>query len=42
MEETKVEIPAKFADVVKKIDEMSVLDLHELVKVLNLAYPQRL
>ncbi len=35
MEETNVEIPAKFADLVKKVDEMSVLDLHELVKVLE-------
>ncbi len=32
---TNVEIPAKFADIVKKIDEMSVLDLHELVKLLE-------
>lgn len=36
MEETKsVEIPAKFKDLVEKIDTMSVLDLHELVKVLE-------
>lgn len=34
-EETNVEIPAKFADLVSKIDTMSVLDLHELVKVLE-------
>lgn len=34
MEETKnVEIPAKFAAVVKAIEEMSVLDLNELVKL---------
>jgi large subunit ribosomal protein L7/L12 len=35
MEETKVEVsvPAKFKDIVSKIEEMSVLDLHELVKV---------
>ena len=35
MEETNVKVPAKFADLVKKIEEMSVLDLHELVKVLE-------
>lgn len=35
MEETKVEVPAKFKDLVAKIEEMSVLDLHELVKVLE-------
>jgi large subunit ribosomal protein L7/L12 len=35
MEETKVTVPAKFADIVKKIEEMSVLDLHELVKLLE-------
>ncbi len=35
MEETKVEVPAKFADLVSKIESMSVLDLNELVKVLE-------
>ncbi len=35
MEETKVEVPAKFKDIVSKVEEMSVLDLHELVKVLE-------
>lgn len=36
MEETKsVEIPAKFKDLVEKIDGMSVIDLHELVKTLE-------
>ena len=39
MEETKtndkVSIPAKFKDIVSKIEEMSVLDLHELVKILE-------
>lgn len=35
MEETKVEVPAKFADLVSKIEAMSVIDLHELVKVLE-------
>jgi len=34
-EEKKVEVPAKFKDIVSKIEEMSVLDLHELVKVLE-------
>jgi len=34
-EATKTEVPAKFADLVKKIEEMSVLDLAELVKVLE-------
>lgn len=33
-EETKVvSVPAKFKDIVAKIEEMSVLDLNELVKV---------
>lgn len=35
MEETKVEVPAKFKDIVSKIEEMSVIDLNELVKVLE-------
>ena len=35
MEDNKVEVPAKFKDIVSKIEEMSVLDLHELVKVLE-------
>lgn len=35
MEETKVEIPAKFKDLVEKIENMTVLDLHELVKLLE-------
>ncbi len=30
-----VEIPAKFTDIVSKIEALSVLDLHELVKVLE-------
>jgi len=33
MEETKVEVPAKFEKIVKEIEEMSVLDLNELVKI---------
>lgn len=28
-----VEVPAKFKDIISKIEEMSVLELHELVKV---------
>lgn len=35
MEETKVVVPAKFKDLVSKIEEMSVIELHELVKVLE-------
>ncbi len=31
----KAVVPAKFKDLVAKIEEMSVLDLHELVKVLE-------
>lgn len=34
-DETAVEVPAKFQDLVKKIEEMSVLDLSELVHVLE-------
>jgi large subunit ribosomal protein L7/L12 len=33
--EEKVEVPKKFEDLVKKIEELSVLDLAELVKVLE-------
>lgn len=33
MENETVEVPAKFASIVKTIEEMSVLDLHELVKL---------
>ncbi|MEI7689257.1 MAG: 50S ribosomal protein L7/L12 [Candidatus Nomurabacteria bacterium] len=35
MEETKVVVPAKFKDIVSAVEAMSVLDLHELVKVLE-------
>ena len=35
MEPENIEIPAKFKDLVEKIDAMSVLDLHELVKLLE-------
>lgn len=34
-EATEVEIPAKFKDLITKIEEMSVLELHELVKTLE-------
>lgn len=33
MENTTIEIPAKFKDLVETIEKMSVLDLNELVKV---------
>ena len=33
MEDTKVEVPAKFKDIVESIEKMSVLDLNELVKL---------
>ncbi len=33
MDEQKVEIPAKFKDLIETIEKMSVLDLNELVKV---------
>src|SRR3989344_1995055 len=32
-DETQVEIPAKFKDMIEKIEKMSVLELNELVKV---------
>jgi large subunit ribosomal protein L7/L12 len=35
MEDTKVEVPAKFKDIVESIEKMSVLDLNELVKLLE-------
>jgi large subunit ribosomal protein L7/L12 len=34
-EETKVEIPQKFASIVESIEKMSVIDLNELVKLLE-------
>ena len=34
-ETTKVEIPAKFKDLVKAIEKLTVLELSELVKVLE-------
>jgi len=33
--EEKIEVPKKFEDLVKKIEELSVLDLAELVKILE-------
>ena len=33
MDETKVEVPAKFKSIVEAVETMSVLDLNELVKV---------
>lgn len=33
--EEKIEVPAKFKDLVKQIEEMSVMDLAELVKILE-------
>ncbi len=35
MDEKTFEVPAKFKDLVEKIDTMSVIELHELVKVLE-------
>lgn len=32
-EDVKKEVPAKFAKIVEEIEKMSVLDLHELVKI---------
>ncbi len=34
-EETKVEVPAKFKDLIEKIESMSVLELNELVKAIE-------
>jgi large subunit ribosomal protein L7/L12 len=34
-DETKVEVPAKFKDLVATVEKLSVLDLSELVKVLE-------
>lgn len=34
-EDKKVEIPAKFKDLVKQIEDLSILDLAELVKILE-------
>jgi large subunit ribosomal protein L7/L12 len=34
-ETTKASVPAKFADLVSKIEGLSVIELHELVKVLE-------
>lgn len=34
-EKSEIEVPAKFKDLVKQVEEMSVLDLAELVKILE-------
>lgn len=34
-EETKVEVPAKFKDLVEQVEKLSILELAELVKVLE-------
>ncbi|MCD6470961.1 50S ribosomal protein L7/L12 [bacterium] len=34
-EEKKIEVPAKFKDIVEKIEKMTVADLSELVKILE-------
>ncbi len=35
MSDSTFEVPAKFADLIKKIEEMSVVDLNELVKTIE-------
>jgi large subunit ribosomal protein L7/L12 len=35
MEDTSVEVPAKFKDLVESIEKMSVMELNELVKLLE-------
>lgn len=35
MEPTNVEVPAKFKALIEQIEQMSVIDLHELVKTLE-------
>ncbi len=35
MTDEKIEVPAKFKDIIKQVEEMSVLDLAELVKILE-------
>lgn len=35
MEDTKLDIPAKFKEIVEAIDKLSVIELHELVKTLE-------
>ncbi len=37
-EDVKVEVPAKFKDLISTIEKMSVLDLHELVKTLEVKF----
>ena len=38
MEETKVEVPAKFKSIVDGVESLSMLELHELVKLLEVKY----
>ncbi len=38
MENTNVEVPAKFKSIVESIETMSVLDLHELVKLFEVKF----
>ena len=35
MEEVKVEVPAKFKDVVAGVEKLTLIELHELVKLLE-------
>lgn len=35
MEETKIEVPTKFKAIIDAVEQMSVIDLHELVKTLE-------
>ncbi len=35
MEETNIEVPAKFKSIIDAVEQMSVIDLHELVKTLE-------
>jgi large subunit ribosomal protein L7/L12 len=35
MEETKVEVPAKFKDIVAGVEKLTLIELHELVKMLE-------
>ena len=35
MEEVKVEVPAKFKDIVAGVEKLTLIELHELVKLLE-------
>lgn len=35
MEDTKVEVPAKFKDIVAGVEKLTLIELHELVKMLE-------